>query len=118
MNAISLALVCLLVLVPGLGASLLLFGRRDIGLPTRLASMFVLGVVVDGLVAYTLAIAGVLRPGAFFGAVGGVTAVLWFGGAQTELPRLPWDVAYTVDRNEYQGVVRPQVQIKAVRSAF
>ncbi|TMK86151.1 MAG: hypothetical protein E6G44_04540 [Actinobacteria bacterium] len=80
MNAISLALVCLLVLVPGLGASLLLFGRRDVGLPTRLATMFVLGVVVDGLVAYTLAIAGVLRPGAFFGAVGGVTAVLWFGG--------------------------------------
>jgi hypothetical protein len=29
---------------------------------------------------------------------------------------LPWDVAFTVERNEYQGIVRPQVQIKAVRS--
>ncbi|HET6408723.1 MAG TPA: DHHA1 domain-containing protein, partial [Chthoniobacteraceae bacterium] len=45
------------------------------------------------------------------------TRAVWFGGAMQELPRLPWDVAFTVERNEYQGIVRPQVQIKAVRSA-
>jgi single-stranded-DNA-specific exonuclease len=41
---------------------------------------------------------------------------VWFGGAIEKLPHLPWDVAFTVERNEYQGLVRPQVQIKAVRS--
>lgn len=48
---------------------------------------------------------------------GGETKAVWFGGASAELPRLPWDVAYTAERNEYQGYVRPQVHIKAVRAA-
>jgi single-stranded-DNA-specific exonuclease len=48
----------------------------------------------------------------------GETRAVWFGGAAGELPRLPWDIAFTVERNEYQGVVRPQVQIKAVRSTL
>lgn len=47
----------------------------------------------------------------------GETRAVWFGSAKQELPRLPWDVAFTVERNEYQGVVRPQVHIKAVRAA-
>jgi single-stranded-DNA-specific exonuclease len=45
------------------------------------------------------------------------TRAVWFGGAMQELPRPPWDVAFTIERNEYQGIVRPQVQIKAVRVA-
>lgn len=47
----------------------------------------------------------------------GETRAVWFGAAKHELPRLPWDIAFTVERNEYQGIVRPQVQIKAVREA-
>jgi single-stranded-DNA-specific exonuclease len=45
------------------------------------------------------------------------TRAVWFGSATLEMPRLPWDVAFTVERNEYQGIVRPQVQIKAVRAS-
>jgi single-stranded-DNA-specific exonuclease len=47
----------------------------------------------------------------------GETRAVWFGSAKQELPRLPWDIAFTVERNEYQGTVRPQVQIRAVREA-
>lgn len=47
----------------------------------------------------------------------GETRAVWFGSAKQELPRLPWDIAFTVERNEYQGIVRPQVHIKAVREA-
>jgi single-stranded-DNA-specific exonuclease len=41
---------------------------------------------------------------------------VWFGGAGGELPRLPWDVAFTIERNEWQGNVSAQIQVKAVRS--
>lgn len=47
----------------------------------------------------------------------GETRAVWFGSAKLDLPRLPWDIAFTVERNEYQGIVRPQVHIKAVREA-
>jgi single-stranded-DNA-specific exonuclease len=40
---------------------------------------------------------------------------VWFGGAQDELPRLPWDVAFTIERNEWQGLVSAQIHVKAVR---
>jgi single-stranded-DNA-specific exonuclease len=42
---------------------------------------------------------------------------IWFGGAATPLPALPWDVAFTVEKNEYQGLVTAQLHVKAVRSA-
>ena len=42
---------------------------------------------------------------------------IWFGSAREELPRLPWDVAFRLERNEYQGVVTPQMEIKAVRTS-
>lgn len=42
---------------------------------------------------------------------------VWFGAAQDELPRPPWDVAFTLERNEYQGVVSAQIHVKAVRPA-
>jgi single-stranded-DNA-specific exonuclease len=45
------------------------------------------------------------------------TRAVWFGGATDDLPQLPWDIAFTVERNEYQAIVRPQVQIKAVRAS-
>lgn len=42
---------------------------------------------------------------------------IWFNGALDELPRPPWDVAYTVNRNTWQGRDEAQIQIVAVRSA-
>ncbi|HEX8309882.1 MAG TPA: DHHA1 domain-containing protein, partial [Chthoniobacteraceae bacterium] len=42
---------------------------------------------------------------------------IWFQSATEELPRLPWDVAFRIERNEYQGCVTPQMEIKAVRSS-
>ena len=41
---------------------------------------------------------------------------IWFN-AQMDLPRPPWDVAYTVNRNTWQGRDEAQVQIVAVRSS-
>jgi len=40
---------------------------------------------------------------------------VWFGSASEELPRLPWDIAFHLERNEWQGNVSPQIQIRAVR---
>jgi single-stranded-DNA-specific exonuclease len=42
---------------------------------------------------------------------------VWFGGVQHELPPPPWDVAFTVERNEYQGVVSAQMHVKALRTS-
>jgi single-stranded-DNA-specific exonuclease len=42
---------------------------------------------------------------------------VWFGGVATELPRLPWDIAFQIERNEWNGSVTPQIHIRAVRSS-
>lgn len=42
---------------------------------------------------------------------------VWFNSAKQELPRPPWDVAFYLERNEYQGFVSPQMQLCAVRSS-
>ncbi len=42
---------------------------------------------------------------------------VWFGSASEELPAQPWDVAFQLERNEWQGRVSPQLQIRAVRAA-
>ncbi|MEI6340244.1 MAG: single-stranded-DNA-specific exonuclease RecJ, partial [Verrucomicrobiota bacterium] len=44
-------------------------------------------------------------------------AAIFFSGAENELPRPPWDVAFTVERNEFNGRVDAQMQIVAIRSA-
>ncbi|MEI9893046.1 MAG: single-stranded-DNA-specific exonuclease RecJ [Chthoniobacter sp.] len=36
---------------------------------------------------------------------------------RTGIARLPWDVAFQIERNEWQGTVTPQIHIKAVRRA-
>jgi single-stranded-DNA-specific exonuclease len=46
---------------------------------------------------------------------GHVVRAIWFGGAAEELPPSPWDVAFRVERNEYDGHVQPQLEIRAVR---
>ena len=34
-----------------------------------------------------------------------------------DLPRLPWDIAFHIERNEWQGTVSPQIHVRAVRRA-
>lgn len=48
---------------------------------------------------------------------GSQARAIWFGGAEDPLPPPPWDIAFTIERNEYLGRVTPQVQIKALRSS-
>ncbi len=42
---------------------------------------------------------------------------IWFGGAARPLPAEPWDIAFTLERREYEGEVSAQLQITAVRTA-
>ena len=42
---------------------------------------------------------------------------VWFGAANDERPRLPWDIAFQIERNEWQGTVTPQIHIRAVRAS-
>ena len=42
---------------------------------------------------------------------------IYFHGAEGELPRPPWDVAFTVERNEFNGRLEAQMQIVGIRSA-
>ena len=42
---------------------------------------------------------------------------IYFGGAQRPLPEPPWDIAFQVGRNEYNGRVTLQLEIKALRAA-
>lgn len=49
---------------------------------------------------------------------GGRARAIWFNAAIDSLPRPPWDVAYTVSRNTWQGRDEVQIQIIAVRSSL
>ena len=42
---------------------------------------------------------------------------IWFNAPSEPLPPAPWDVAFELGRNEFQGVVSAQVVIKAIRTA-
>ncbi len=42
---------------------------------------------------------------------------IWFGSADRQLPRPPWDIAFTIDRNEWRGNVSVSVMIQDVRAA-
>lgn len=44
-------------------------------------------------------------------------AAIYFGGAQEPLPPAPWDIAFQVARNEFNGRVSVQMEIKALRTA-
>ena len=41
---------------------------------------------------------------------------IWFNAGTRDLPRPPWDVAYTVNRNIWQGRESAQVQIVSIRT--
>ena len=45
------------------------------------------------------------------------TRAVWWGAAETPLPPLPWDVAFTVSRNEWNGTVSAQIEIKDLRTS-
>jgi len=51
------------------------------------------------------------------GAGGQAHQAIYFGGAQKALPEPPWDIAFQVGRNEYNGRVSLQLEIKAHRAA-
>jgi single-stranded-DNA-specific exonuclease len=42
---------------------------------------------------------------------------VWWNAADETLPPLPWDIAYTVSRNEWNGRVDAQLEIRDVRAA-
>ena len=42
---------------------------------------------------------------------------VWWNAAEEILPPLPWDIAYTVSRNEWNGRMDPQLELRAVRAA-
>ena len=41
---------------------------------------------------------------------------IFFGGAESALPEPPWDVAFRISADEYQGEIRLQMQVEALRS--
>lgn len=42
---------------------------------------------------------------------------MYFSGAGLDLPRAPWDIAYTIERNDFRGSASLTISIQAVRSA-
>jgi len=42
---------------------------------------------------------------------------IFFGGAETPLPQAPWDLAFRICADEYEGETRLQMQVEAIRSA-
>ena len=42
---------------------------------------------------------------------------IYFNSADLELPQPPWDIAYTIDRNDYRGRVSVSMIIQAIRAA-
>jgi hypothetical protein len=41
---------------------------------------------------------------------------IYFGGADEPLPQPPWDVAFRISADEYEGELRMQMQVEALRS--
>ncbi|MEP6698666.1 MAG: single-stranded-DNA-specific exonuclease RecJ [Verrucomicrobiota bacterium] len=42
---------------------------------------------------------------------------IFFDGASSELPRAPWDMAFRIAADEYQGETRLQIQVEALRAS-
>jgi single-stranded-DNA-specific exonuclease len=52
-----------------------------------------------------------------FGAGRTRTPAIFFHGAESPLPRAPWDVAFRVEANTFRGEVVPQMHVIALRTA-
>ncbi|HLB34236.1 MAG: hypothetical protein A3F67_04700 [Verrucomicrobia bacterium RIFCSPHIGHO2_12_FULL_41_10] len=48
---------------------------------------------------------------------GAPIAAIFFNGAMDPLPEAPWDIAFTLERNSYQGRTTIQLQVVALREA-
>lgn len=48
---------------------------------------------------------------------GAESRAIWFGSAANPLPTPPWDIAFELSRNEYQGMVTAQIQVVALRAS-
>ncbi len=48
---------------------------------------------------------------------GAIREAIYFGAAELELPPPPWDVAFTIQRNEYRGKQSLQIHVTDVRPA-
>jgi len=48
---------------------------------------------------------------------GQVRDAIYFNSAELELPNPPWDIAYTIDRNEFRGRVSLNVVLQAIRKS-
>ena len=42
---------------------------------------------------------------------------IYFNGVENGLPRAPWDVAFTIMRNDFRGRVSLQMNVRAIRAA-
>ena len=49
---------------------------------------------------------------------GTIREAIYFGAAETDLPRPPWDVAFTVQRNHYRGRQSLQIHVSHLRPSF
>ncbi|MEI7775796.1 MAG: single-stranded-DNA-specific exonuclease RecJ, partial [Verrucomicrobiota bacterium] len=48
----------------------------------------------------------------------GTTArAIWFNSADEPLPAPPWDVAFTLGRNDFRGTSSPSIYVQHLRSA-
>ena len=43
---------------------------------------------------------------------------IFFGGAEEPLPEPPWDVAFRIGTDEYEGETRLQMQVEALRATI
>lgn len=77
-----LAAVTCLIAVPGIPASLLLFGARDGALVTRLAAAFGLGFTVAAGCAFGLAATHLFWLGSYLGAWAAASVILWAWAAR------------------------------------
>jgi len=42
---------------------------------------------------------------------------IYFNGVDKDIPNPPWDIAYTIDRNEWRGRVKLNMVIQSIRKA-
>ena len=49
---------------------------------------------------------------------GTIRDAVYFGAAELELPEPPWDVAFTIQRNEYRGRQSLQIHVNTIRASY
>jgi hypothetical protein len=76
----ALAEVLVLVLIPGFGATLLVYPPERVGLPARAALSFGFGYAVAAMTSFALALFGLLNPLVFLASITAVSVALWYFG--------------------------------------